>query len=86
MDTEMVHMVRNSNDAHGNPLFRHWEYPVGPKFAANLYKRGAARPAAEVLAERLAELGVLGIAYGPEADDAVISAFRSKGFKVTKAK
>ena len=68
MDMVQIHMVRNSTDSQGNPLFRFREYAVGEKLAENLYRRGAAVSAAQVLVDRLVALGVTGITILPSKD------------------
>ena len=65
----------------GSPLLPGEFYEVDAKFAENLYRREAARPAAEVWLERLANLGVTGVGISKDAEPSVKRA--AKALKLT---
>ena len=81
---EAVYMVM-PHQYEGVPLQEGYQYEVAPSFADGLYKRGLARPAAEVYLERLQAMGLRHITVSADAELSLKQAADRLGIHVSIA-
>lgn len=78
-----VHMTDESCRG-GLRLAKGEDYVLADKIARNLFRRGSARPSAEVYLEQLKALGVRGVVVNKEFSQQLIDSAKQIGIKVVR--